>query len=109
MKRDLRRDLAFGTFGFQQKAIQIWQRGIKNSISSLTSSLDRIERYVVQSPYQQQRELRQTHADHEQDRAEEHQQGGPYHYQPERGSANHRQYHDGIVRFVLVLLSYMCR
>lgn len=55
--------------------------------------LDRIERDVVKSSDQQQWQLRQAHADHEQHRAEEQDQRGPDHHEPERGSANKREYH----------------
>lgn len=55
--------------------------------------LDRIERDVVKSPDQQQWQLRQAHADHEQHWAEEQDQRGPDHHEPERGSANQREYH----------------
>lgn len=55
--------------------------------------LDRIERDVVKSSDQQQWQLRQAHADHKQHRAEEQDQRGPDHHEPERGSANQREYH----------------
>lgn len=55
--------------------------------------LDRIERDVVKSSDQQQWQLRQAHADHEQHRAEEQDQRGPDHHEPERGSANQREHH----------------
>lgn len=59
----------------------------------LAALLNRIERDVVQSSDQQQWQLRQAHADHEQHRAEEQNQRGPNHDEPERGSANQREHH----------------
>lgn len=59
----------------------------------LAALLNRIERDVVQSSDQQQWQLRQAHADHEQHRAEEQNQRGPNHDEPERGSANQRKHH----------------
>lgn len=55
--------------------------------------LDGIERDVVKSSDQQQWQLRQAHADHEQHRAEEQDQRGPDHHEPERGGANQRENH----------------
>lgn len=49
----------------------------------------------MEPPDQQQGQLRQTHADHEQHRAEEQDQSGPDHDDPKRGSANQRKHHHG--------------
>lgn len=71
--------------------------------------LNRIERDVVQSSDQQQWQLRQAHADHEQHRAEEQNQRGPNHDEPERGSANQREHHhDEGFFFVFLYSSYEC-
>lgn len=63
------------------------------SLPFVSVVLDRIERDVVKSSDQQQWQLRQAHADHEQHRAEEQDQRGPDHHEPERGSANQREHH----------------
>lgn len=101
----------FSSQGCTKCGFWVWERGEMKSLdlfewmrgSNFPSNsvplpfvfvvLDRIERDVVKSSDQQQWQLRQAHADHEQHRAEEQDQRGPDHHEPERGSANQREYH----------------
>lgn len=66
---------------------------VKVNLPFVGRMLNRIERDVVQSSDQQQWQLRQAHANDEKHRAEEQDQRGPHHDEPERGSADQREHH----------------
>lgn len=81
---------------------------VKVNLPFVGRMLNRIERDVVQSSDQQQWQLRQAHADHEQHRAEEQDQRGPHHDEPERGSADQREHHHDERGFVFCTAVAMC-